>query len=119
MKTTFKRYLPYLKEHRGRYLLVLLGIVMTVSATAATAQIMKPLMDRMFIEREASMLYLIPLGLVAIYFVKSAGRYIQVVYMEYIGTTSSPGCAASCSNASSIWTWPSSTPTAAGSLSAA
>ncbi len=85
MKTTFKRYLPYLKEHRGRYLLVLLGIVMTVSATAATAQIMQPLMDRMFIDREARMLYLIPLGLIAIYFVKSAGRYIQVVYMEYIG----------------------------------
>jgi subfamily B ATP-binding cassette protein MsbA len=62
-----------------------LGILLTVSATTATAHIMKPLMDDMFIARKEEMLYLIPFGLIGIYFVKAVGRYIQSVYMSYIG----------------------------------
>ncbi len=42
-------------------------------------------MDEMFIERKAEMLYLIPLGLIGIYVAKAIGRYIQSVYMNYIG----------------------------------
>ena len=85
MKKTFKRYIPYIKEYKLQYLLVLVGILLTVSATTATAHIMKPLMDDLFIAKQDNMLYIIPLGLMAIYFVKAVGRYIQSVYMNYIG----------------------------------
>jgi len=81
----FKRYWPYLKEYKFYYFIVLIGILLTVAATAATAQIMKPLMDDMFIARDPDMLLYIPLMLVAIYFAKSLGRYLQSVYMNYIG----------------------------------
>ena len=85
MKQIFKRYLPYIKEYKFQYFLVLIGIILTVSATAATAYIMKPLMDDLFISKEESMLYIIPIGLVSIYFFKAIGRYVQSVYMNYIG----------------------------------
>ncbi|MBT5934243.1 ABC transporter transmembrane domain-containing protein [Sulfurimonas sp.] len=85
MKKIFKRYLPYIKEYKLQYLLVLLGILLTVSATTATAHIMKPLMDDLFISKKEEMLYYIPLGLVGIYFFKAIGRYVQSVYMSYIG----------------------------------
>ena len=85
MKTIYKRYLPYIKEYKLQYLYVVIGIILTVAATTATAQIMKPLMDDMFIKRDEKMLYLIPIGLVGIYFLKSLGSYIQSVYMNYIG----------------------------------
>jgi subfamily B ATP-binding cassette protein MsbA len=85
LKKILKRYLPYIKEYKFEYFLVLIGISFTVSATTATAHIMKPLMDEMFIEKKEEMLYYIPLGLVVIYFFKSAGRYIQSVFMNYIG----------------------------------
>ncbi len=85
MKETLKRYLPYIKEYKLEYLLVFIGILLTVSATTATAHIMKPLMDELFIERKEEMLYLIPLGLIGIYVIKAIGRYIQSVYMKYIG----------------------------------
>lgn len=85
MKIILKRFWPYIKEYKFYYLLVLFGIILTVSATVATAQIMKPLMDDMFIDRKEEMLYLIPIGLVGIYFIKAIGRYIQSVYMNYIG----------------------------------
>jgi len=80
-----KRYWPYIKEYRLEYFFVLIGIIFTVAATTATAHIMKPLMDDMFIDRKEEMLYLIPLGLIGIYIVKALGRYVQSVYMNYIG----------------------------------
>ncbi len=85
MKNIYKRYLPYIKEYKLQYIYVLVGIVLTVVATTATAQIMQPLMDDMFIKRDEKMLYLIPLGLIGIYFIKALGRYVQSVYMNYIG----------------------------------
>ncbi len=85
MRATLRRYWPYLRNYKFYYFLVFIGIVLTVSATAATAHIMQPLMDKMFIERDKEMLLYIPLGLIGIYVVKSVGRYIQSVYMSYIG----------------------------------
>lgn len=85
MRKIFKRYLPYLKDYKLQYFLVFIGILLTVTATAATAHIMKPLMDDMFIAKKEEMLYLIPFGLVGIYLFKAIGRYIQTVYMNYIG----------------------------------
>lgn len=85
MKKVLKRYMPFIKEYKLQYFLVLIGILLTVSATTATAHIMKPLMDEMFIEKKEQMLYLIPFGLVGIYFFKSVGRYMQSVFMAYIG----------------------------------
>ncbi len=85
MKATFKRYLPYLKEHKLHYFFIFIGILMTVAATAATAHIMQPLMDDMFIAKEERMLYLIPIALICIYVVKSTGRYIAAIFMNYIG----------------------------------
>ncbi|MBE0514837.1 ABC transporter transmembrane domain-containing protein [Sulfurimonas sp.] len=85
MRKIFKRYLPYLKDYKLQYFLVFIGILLTVSATAATAHIMKPLMDEMFIAKKEEMLYLIPFGLIGIYLFKAIGRYVQTVYMNYIG----------------------------------
>lgn len=80
-----KRFWPYIKEYKFYYMLVIFGGILIVISTIATAQIMKPLMDEMFIERKEEMLYLIPMGLVAIYLTKAVGKYIQSVYMQYIG----------------------------------
>jgi subfamily B ATP-binding cassette protein MsbA len=74
-----------MKGYRYQYILVVIGIVLTVTATAATAHIMKPIMDDMFIAKDPKMLYVIPLMLIGIYIAKSAGRYLQSVYTNYIG----------------------------------
>jgi subfamily B ATP-binding cassette protein MsbA len=85
MRESYKRFWPYIREYKFQFFMVLIGIIFTVSATAATAYIMKPLMDNMFIKKEARMLYIIPLLLIGIYIIKSAGRYIQAVFNTYIG----------------------------------
>ena len=85
MRVILKRYWPYIKEYKLQYFLVFIGIILTVAATIATADIMKYVMDDMLIEKNLDMLYLIPLSLVGIYFVKAIGRYLQSIYMGYIG----------------------------------
>lgn len=82
---TYKRYWPYIRGYKFQYVMVLIGILLTVTATAGTAQIMQPLMDNMFIKKESDMLYIIPALLVGIYVIKSLGRYLQAVYNTYIG----------------------------------
>jgi subfamily B ATP-binding cassette protein MsbA len=46
---------------------------------------MKPLIDEMFVNKNQSMLLMIPIGIIVIYLTKSIGRYIQSIYMNYIG----------------------------------
>ena len=85
MRNTYRRYWPYIQNFKLHYILVLIGILLTVSATSGTAYIMKPMIDNMFIQKDSSMLIWIPLGLIGIYIVKSTGRYIQSVSTNYIG----------------------------------
>jgi subfamily B ATP-binding cassette protein MsbA len=66
-------------------MLVIFGGILIVISSAASAHIMKPLMDDMFIAKKKEMLYLIPLGLIGIYITKAIGKYIQTVFMEHIG----------------------------------
>lgn len=85
MKEIYQRYWPYIKGYKFHYAMVLIGIVLTVTATAGTAQIMQPIMDNMFIKKDPKMLIFIPLLLIGIYVLKSLGRYLQSVYTNYIG----------------------------------
>jgi len=85
LKEIIKRFWPYIKEYKLYYMLVVFGGVLILISTVGTAQIMKPMMDEMFIEKNKTMLYIIPFGLIAIYVTKAIGKYIQTVFMEYIG----------------------------------
>ena len=85
MLEIIKRFWPYIKEYKLYYMLVVFGGILIVISTAATAHIMKPLMDDMFIAKDEKMLYLIPLALIGIYFTKAVGKYIQSVFMQHIG----------------------------------
>jgi len=85
LKKTFKRFTPYFKDYVRFFLYVVVGIVLTVSATVALAQVMQPLIDKVFVEKDSEMLALLPFLVIGIYLVKSTGRYIQSVSMQYIG----------------------------------
>jgi len=85
LKEIVKRFWPYIKEYKLYYLLVVFGGLLILISTVGTAQIMKPMMDDMFIKKDKTMLYIIPFGLIAIYVTKAVGKYIQTVFMEYIG----------------------------------
>jgi len=85
LKEIVKRFWPYIKEYELYYALVVFGGILILASTVATAQIMKPMMDDMFIDKKEEMLYIIPIALIIIYVTKAVGKYIQTIYMEYIG----------------------------------
>jgi len=85
LKEIIKRFWPYIKEYKLYYALVVFGGILILASTVATAQIMKPMMDDMFIDKKQEMLYIIPIGLIIIYVTKALGKYIQTIFMEYIG----------------------------------
>lgn len=85
MFTTLKRYFPYLKRFKLHFLFVFVGIVMTILANVAMAQIMEPMIDRMFVAKEREMLFFVPLMMIGIFVLKGIGRYIQSVFTAYVG----------------------------------
>ena len=87
MKTldVFRRYLPYLKKYKLYFFFILIGIFMTIAANVAMAQIMQPMMDKMFIAKQKNMLVIIPLLMLGIFILKGMGRYIQSVFTSYVG----------------------------------
>ncbi len=85
MKQTFKRYLPYFKDYKFQYFLVSIGILLVVTTTAGTAQIMKYVVDDLLIEQNEKMLTIVPIALVLLYTAKALGAYLQTVFMKHIG----------------------------------
>ena len=81
----FKQYIPYYKDYIGRFVLVIIGIILVSAGTAGSAYIIKPLLDEIFINKDEMMLSLIPIIIIALYTGKGMGRYLQAYYISYIG----------------------------------
>ncbi|MRI57928.1 MAG: ABC transporter permease [Epsilonproteobacteria bacterium] len=53
--------------------------------TSASAYLVKPVLDKIFIEKDAQMLTILPPLVIFLYLLKGFGKFIQVYYTEYIG----------------------------------
>jgi subfamily B ATP-binding cassette protein MsbA len=80
-----KQYIPYYKNYKRKFLYAFIGILLVSFGSAGSAYIIKPLLDEIFINKDETMLYTLPLIIVLIYFAKGIGRYIQGYYISYIG----------------------------------
>ena len=79
------RLLQFLKPYWGK--LVLAGIFMALVAATngATAFFVKPVLDQIFIEKNGSMLVMIPFGIILLYFLKGVFDYFQAYLMGFVG----------------------------------
>ncbi|MGE5766798.1 MAG: ABC transporter ATP-binding protein [Bacteroidota bacterium] len=75
----------YVAEHKGRILLALLGMTIVAGTTAAFTQLIKPVVNEIFIAREAALLYPIALATVAVFALRGFAAYSQAVLMSYVG----------------------------------
>jgi len=85
MKDLLRQYLPYLAGYKRQFFLAILGMVAVAVGTAGTAQLIKPVLDDVFINKDREMLLLMPFFLVGVFALKGLGRYIQTYYTSYIG----------------------------------
>ena len=81
----FKEYLPYYKAYKKEIFLAVLGMIFVSAATAAVAYLIKPVLDKIFIEKNQHMLYILPIAIIVTYFFKGLGRFLQEYYVTYIG----------------------------------
>jgi len=85
MKEFYKQYIPYFKNYKLKFLFSLIGMILVASGTAGTAYIIQPLLDDIFINKDRSMLVIMPFIVVALYSAKGFGGYIQTYYISFIG----------------------------------
>ena len=85
MKELLKQYLPYLVGYKRQFFFAILGMIAVAIGTAGTAQLIKPVLDDVFINKDREMLLLMPFFLVGVFALKGIGKYIQTYYTSYIG----------------------------------
>lgn len=85
MKLFFKRFYPYIKQYKLYFIYSILGTIMVALASSASAYLVKPVLDDIFIKRDQAMLIILPFLVVLAYFTKGLGAYIQIYFMNFVG----------------------------------
>ena len=86
MKQFFKQYIPYYKNYKRQFFFALIGMIMVALGTSGTAYVIKPVLDEIFINKDETMLQVLPLVVVFLYALKGFGGYIQTYYISFIGS---------------------------------
>lgn len=85
MREFFKQYIPYYKNYILKFFYAFIGMALVAGGTSGSAYVIKPLLDEIFIAKNAEMLHTIPFMVIGLYFAKGFGGYIQAYYISYIG----------------------------------
>ncbi len=80
-----KSYSHFYKDYKKEFAIVLFGLILTSAATAAIAYLVKPLLDEIFIKKDVAMLSVLPIAVVAVYFAKSFGAFLEAYFISFIG----------------------------------
>jgi len=75
----------YVKKHYFKLLLAFLCMVIVSASTAIHAWIMQPVLDEIFLEKNAQMLIVLPIAILIISLSKGAASYFQSILMNFIG----------------------------------
>jgi len=85
MKKLFQYFYPYMAGYKKEFFCILLGMIAVAIGTAGTAHLLKPVLDDIFINKDEQMLRLIPFAIVAIFTLKSVGKFVQTYFTAYVG----------------------------------
>jgi len=85
LKQLFTYFFPYMKAYRIEFMFAILGMIAVAVGTTASAHLLKPVLDDIFINKDREMLMWIPFAIVGVFLLKSVGKYLQTYYTIYIG----------------------------------
>jgi len=85
VKKFLLQYLPYYKNYKIQFFYAFIGIILVSVGTSGTAYVIKPLLDKVFIEKNEQMLQMLPFLVILLYTAKGIGRFMQAYYINYIG----------------------------------
>ncbi|MDD6055784.1 MAG: ABC transporter ATP-binding protein [Helicobacteraceae bacterium] len=85
MKNFFSRLMPYIKQYKLYFFYSIIGTILVASATSASAYLVKPVLDDIFLAKDSAKLFILPFLVILAYFAKGLGAYLQNYFMNYIG----------------------------------
>lgn len=74
-----------LKEYRYRFCFSILCMLVVAGSTAASAYLIKPVIDDIFVNKNYDMLKILPAAVILLYFLRGLSVYGQEYFMGYIG----------------------------------
>jgi subfamily B ATP-binding cassette protein MsbA len=83
--TTYKRLLGLLRPYRWIVVITILGMVADAVCMTLFAKEVKPLVDKLFVNRDPQMIFWMPIIIVSIFFVRSIAVYIESYGSAYVG----------------------------------
>ena len=78
-------YRGHIRRHLAKLSFAAFCMVLVAAATAANAWLMEPVLDEIFLERNADMLVLVPLAVLGIALIKGVAGYLQGYIMAAVG----------------------------------
>jgi subfamily B ATP-binding cassette protein MsbA len=84
-KTLIRKLQAVLKPYHSKLLLAMVGMVIVGGFNALQAYMVKPLLDEIFFNKDARLLHLLPLGLLAVFFVKGLFFFMYSYLLEMVG----------------------------------
>ncbi|MES9906527.1 MAG: lipid A export permease/ATP-binding protein MsbA [Sedimenticola sp.] len=82
----YTRLLRYVRPHWKIFLIAILGTVVLAATQPAMPYLMKPLLDGSFVEKDPTMIALIPLLLMALAAIQAVATFVSGVSMEMVAT---------------------------------
>jgi len=80
-----KELLTLVKDHWGKLAVAAGCSAVVAGMTAATAYLVKPVVENIFEQKDSRMLMVIPFVVVAVFFVKGLAAYGSVYFLNYVG----------------------------------
>lgn len=80
-----KRFAPYFKDYILFFILAIIGMTFASTGTAASAYLVEPILNKIFVEKNQNLLYILPYAIIAIYVLKNTGAFMQAYFTAYIG----------------------------------
>ncbi|HEY0768577.1 MAG TPA: lipid A export permease/ATP-binding protein MsbA [Steroidobacteraceae bacterium] len=81
----YRRLLGYLRPHRGRFILGMLGAVLFSATMASFALFAKKFGDGTFTHQDPRTIVWVPLALIGLFILRGLGDFIQTYFMGYVG----------------------------------
>ncbi len=85
LKDVLKRFGPYFKDYIPHFIFAIIGMGLASGGTAASAYLVEPVLNKIFVEKNEKLLYILPCAIIAIYVIKNIGTFMQAYFTAYIG----------------------------------
>lgn len=84
--TLLKRVVKaYVKPYRGRLFIAMAAMLVVAGATGANAYMIQPVLDGIFLQKNADLLLVLPLIVIGITCVQALADYVQTLQLRYVG----------------------------------